>query len=158
MTTTAMPALAHLGPATVSACPQDGRVLAVIDGEERALTLAMAVRYVPEPGDVLLVAADERAAWAIGVISGRGALRLESARAIEIDSPRTTLRGATVELLAERLLTRARSALHQVMDLLHVRAGRSHREVEGSSLEEAGQVGIRAKGPVMIDGTTIHLG
>ena len=162
-----------IGPATVTSA--DGRTVQVhLDGHERPVTMAMAVRYHPRVGDVLLIASTADACYAIGVLAGSGSIELASAgdvtvraggrvqlqagEAFAAEAPQMTLEAGRLELVARDLLANAQSFLQRIAGLLHLSAGRRHTQVDGSSVEQARQVVIKAQETVTVDGSTIHLG
>ncbi len=165
--------LAGLGPAQVIRV--DERAIHVLsDGQERLVTMAMPIRYHPRVGDVLLVAATAEACYAIGVLTGTGnielassgdvtvqaggRLRLQAGEAIAADGPELRLTAGRMEFTAKDLVANAQSFLQRIAGLLHLSAGRRHIQVEGSSVEHARQVVVKAQETVTIDGSTIHLG
>lgn len=172
MSTDVLPQTA-IGPATVS-WTGDAGVHVRLDGHERQVTMAMAVRYQPRVGDVLLIASNAEACYAIGVLAGSGSLelasggdvtlraggrlRLEAADALIAEAPRMRLEAGRLELAAGDLLATAQSFLQRIAGLLHLSVGRRHTQVEGSSVEHARQVVIKAQETVTVDGSTIHLG
>jgi hypothetical protein len=142
--------------------------------QERVVTMAMPLRYQPNVGDVLLIAATPDTAYAIGVVSGQGALELTTAgnlslraggridlhggTAIEAHTPHLRLAGERLELIARDLLATAQSCFQRIAGLLHLSAGRRHSQIDGGSVEHARQVVIKAQDTVTVDGSTIHLG
>jgi hypothetical protein len=170
---TTMLATTHLGPARVTRIDSN-RVLVESDGQERAVVLAMVVRYQPRIDDVLLVASNAETCYAIGVLAGSGSVelastgdvtltaggrvRIQAQDAVTTDAPLVRTQAGRLELLATDLLASAQSFLQRVAGLLHLQAGRRHTQVEGSSIENARQVVIKAQETVTVDGSTIHLG
>lgn len=166
-------AMTMLSPAPVTSLI-DGVVRVRIDDHERTVTMAMAVRYQPCVGDVLLIAATAESAYAIGVVSGRGGVELTSTgnlslraagridlhagSVIETDTPHLRLSAGRLELAARELLATAESFLQRIAGLLHLSAGRRHTQIDGGSVEHARQVVIKAQDTVTVDGSTIHLG
>ncbi len=166
-------ALTMLTPATVISVTGDA-VRVRLEDQERSVTMAMALRYQPCIGDVLLIAATADSAYAIGVVSGQGAMELHSAgnlslraagridlhagTTIETDTPHLRLSAGRLELVARDLLATAQSFLQRIAGLLHLSAGRRHTQVDGSSVEHARQIVIKAQETVTVDGSTIHLG
>ena len=162
-----------ISPATVlHAADDDVRVR--LDARERRVTMAMAVRYRPRIGDVLLVAATHDACYAIGVLHGSGSveltsagdvtvraggqLRLQADEGLTAEAPQLKLAAGRLELAARDLLATAQSFLQRIAGLLHLSAGRRHTQVDGTSVEHARQVVIKAQETVSVDGSTIHLG
>lgn len=162
-----------IGPATVIKT-DDHRVHVLLDGHDRCVTMAMVVRYRPRIGDVLLVATTPDACYVIGVLAGSGSLELASdgdvmvraggqvqlhaAESITAEAPHIKLEAGRLELTARDLLASAQSFMQRIAGLLHLSAGRRHTQVEGSSVEHARQVVIKAQETVTVDGSTIHLG
>lgn len=174
MTTAAIPVTSCIGPALVTAI-EDGTVRCLLGDQVVTVAPAMPMQYRAEPGDVLLVAGDGQRHWAIGVIQGRGAcslstegdlelrstagrVRIEAARGIDLDSPRTRLRGARIELIADSLLTQAIDWLAQVRDRLQLRARRRDTAIAETDVTTTGSTSHRSTGNVVIDGKQIHLG
>lgn len=165
--------LLALGPGQVTRADDSG-VQVLVDGQQRLVTMAMPIRYRPRIGDVLLVAGSAEACYAIGVLAGSGSVeiassgdvtlsaggrvRLSAGEAISADSPEMRLTAGRLELAAKDLLATAQSFMQRISGLLHLSAGRRHTQVEGSSVEHARQVVVKAQETVTIDGTTIHLG
>lgn len=162
-----------IGPAPVARVHGD-EITVDLDGQPRRVTMAMPVRYRPLVGDVLLVVSGHDACYAIGVLHGGGAVELASAGDVTVraggtvrvqagdgfdaDAPRMRLTAGRLELAAHDLLATAQSFLQRIAGLLHLSAGRRHTQVEGSSVEHARQVVVKAQETVTIDGSTIHLG
>lgn len=162
-----------IGPATVTIA-NDHAVHVHLDGHDRVVTMAMAVRYRPRIGDVLLIASAPDAWYAIGVLAGSGSIELASTGDVTVraggrvqvhagesfaaEAPQMTLEAGRLELVARDLLATAHSFLQRIAGLLHLSAGRRHTQVEGSSVEQARQVVIKAQETVTVDGSTIHLG
>jgi hypothetical protein len=152
----------------------DGRPVVLLDGNERIALPAMPLRYHARVGDVLLVAGNPEHCWAIGVIAGSGdlelasagdlsiaaggTLRLRGAGALDAEAPVMRLEAGRLELVARDLVATAQSFLQRIAGLLHLRVGRRHTQVDGSSVEHARQVVIKAQETVTVDGSTIHLG
>ncbi len=172
MLTDALPQTA-IGPATVTKA-DDHRVHVLLEGHDRCVTMAMAVRYRPRIGDVLLVATTPDACYVIGVLAGSGSLELASdgdvmvraggqvqlhaAESITAEAPHIKFEAGRLELTARDLLASAQSFMQRIAGLLHLSAGRRHTQIDGSSVEHARQVVIKAQETVTVDGSTIHLG
>jgi len=162
-----------IGPASVTKA-DDHNVCVHLDGHDRLVTMAMAVRYQPRVGDLLLVATTPDACYAIGVLAGSGSIELASAGDVTVraggrvqvqagdaftaEAPQMKLEAGRLELAARDLLATAQSCMQRIAGLLHLSAGRRHTQVEGSSVEQARQVVIKAQETVTVDGSTIHLG
>lgn len=162
-----------IGPATVTIA-DDHAVQVHLDGLQRHVTMAMAMRYRPRVGDVLLVASTHDACYAIGVLAGSGSIELASTGDVTVraggrvqlhagdsftaEAPQMKLEAGRLELAARDLLATAQSFMQRIAGLLHLSAGRRHTQVEGSSVEQARQVVIKAQETVTVDGSTIHLG
>lgn len=173
MLTDVLPQTSTIGPATVTVA-DDHAVRVRLDGLPRDVTMAMAVRYRPRVGDVLLVASTPDRCYAIGVLAGSGSIELASAgdvtvraggrvqvqagESFAVEAPQMTLQAGRLELVARDLLANAHSFLQRIAGLLHLSAGRRHTQIDGSSVEQARQVVIKAQETVTIDGSTIHLG
>lgn len=162
-----------IAPATVVQVRGD-TITAEVDGHPRQVTMAMPLRYHPHVGDVLLVASGADACYAIGVLHGTGSVELASAGDVTLkaggrvrvqagdtvtaEAPTMTLDAGRLELVARDLIATAGSFLQRIAGLLHLNAGRRHTQVEGSSVEHARQVVVKAQETVTVDGSTIHLG
>jgi hypothetical protein len=162
-----------IGPASVTKTDAHG-VFVHLDGHDRLVTMAMAVRYQSRVGDVLLVATSHDACYVIGVLAGSGSIELASAGDVTVraggrvqvqagesfaaEAPQMKLEAGRLELAARDLLTTAQSFMQRIAGLLHLSAGRRHTQVEGSSVEQARQIVIKAQETVTVDGSTIHLG
>lgn len=172
MLTDVLPSTA-IGPATVIRA-DDHQVHVHLDGHDRCVTMAMAVRYRPRVGDVLLVASNPDACYVIGVLAGSGNIelasagdvtvraggqvRLHAAESFTAEAPQMKLEAGRLDLSARDLLASAQSFMQRIAGLLYLSAGRRHTQIEGSSVEHARQVVIKAQETVTVDGSTIHLG
>lgn len=166
----------HLGPATVLRAV-GRRVQIRREGQsvEPWAELALAFPYLPAPGDVVLVAAQEERAYVIGVLQGRGpsvlvfpgdvtlsapqgAVTLDAGKGVTLTGPTVELRADAVEVEAKTLSQRVESAFQWVKELLQVRAGRSRLEVESSHHQLAERTFIRSVKETKVDGEKIYLG
>lgn len=162
-----------IGPAPVVQVHGD-TITAQVDGQPRRVTMAMPLRYHPRVGDVLLIASNADACYAIGVLSGTGSVelastgdvtlnaggrvRMQAGDSLSAEAPAMKLEAGRLELAARDLIATAGSFLQRIAGLLHLSAGRRHAQIEGSSVEHARQVVVKAQETVTVDGSTIHLG
>ena len=165
----------YLGPATV--CRTSGRRVLVRRPEETEgwADLALAFPYQPQPGDLVLVAAQEDRSYVIGVIQGRGpvvlpfpgdvtlsapdgALRLMAGKGVSVESPTFEVRADAVEIEATSMTQRFENACQWVKGLFELRAGRSRVVVEGTSHQVAERTIIRSDKETKIDGDKIYIG
>lgn len=164
----------YLGPALVTAVDDDA-IQALVGDDVIAVTMAMPMAYAPATGDVLLVIHDGGPAYAIGVIQGTGTttlrspgdltlqapagrVRVDAGQGIDLEAPETRVRGDRFDVLVDGIVQRARTCLHTIGEWFRLKAGRQQTQIDGASVTEVGEHHVRAKGPVIIDGTTIHLG
>lgn len=162
-----------IGPAPVTRVHAD-EITVQIEGHPQRVVMAMPLRYRPCVGDVLLVVNGGDTCYAIGVLSGSGNVELASAGDVTLSAggrvrvhaadgftataPEMKLDAGRLELVARDLVATAQSFLQRIAGLLHLSAGRRHTQVEGSSIEHARQVVVKAQETVTVDGSTIHLG
>lgn len=162
-----------IGPAPVSRVLGDD-ITVEIDGHPQRVVMAMPLRYRPCVGDVLLIAHGGETCYAIGVVSGTGSvelsspgdltltaggrMRVDAAEGFTATAPEMKLAAGRLELAARDLIATAQSFLQRIAGLLHLNAGRRHTQVEGSSVEQARQIVVKAQETVTVDGSTIHLG
>jgi hypothetical protein len=169
-------AAGYLGPAMVTAVDPDGRCRCLLGDAIHPVVPAMPIQYRAVVGDVLLVVADANRSgcYAIGVIQGAGearlatagslelsagaALRLRSGAEIEIDSPRTRLRGRRLELEADHLVTTVKDWMARVRDLFKLSSKRRIAEIEEADVTRSGSISTKAQGRVAIDGERIDIG
>jgi hypothetical protein len=165
--------LARIVPARVVRVER-GLVLVERDDFRAWAAMALAYRYEPAEGDVLLVAGDERSYFVIGVVAGKGRvvlsapgdLELRAAGRLEIHAgDEVCVRGPRVRLAARRLeffaraVTQRFTRVHRwIREVLHTKAGRVHADVAGTHRVKAGRIVGRAKGDVKLDGRRIRLG
>ena len=171
-----------LGSAVVKGV-EGGHVRVVLPtGEEARARLALAVPYRPVEGDEVLVVGQEPDAWfVIGVLRGsarttwsipgsltieaQGGVRIASGRGIVLEAEsveavakRVTLRAGRLELLAQRVVERARDAFRWFTGLHQVRARRARAVADETYTVRAGKASLRATGNMKIDGKQIDLG
>ncbi len=163
----------ELGPAEVLEATALGVRVALPSGAEREARLALAFSYEPAVGDTVLVIADARGAWVIGVIAGTGKGRIAfpgdleiqaggrlalSGHTVDIDTPKLEVRAGKLEMFARTVNQRFQSLRQQVTELLSVQAGSTHTTVEGASVTSAESSTLLTKNKVTINGKAIHLG
>lgn len=165
----------YLGPATVSRS-SGRRALVRRAGEtETWAELALAFPYQPQPGDQVLLVAQEERSYVIGVLQSRGpvvlpfpgdvtlsapdgAMRLVAGKGVSVEAPSVELRADSVEIEATTMTQRLENACQWVKDLFQVRAGRSRVVVEGTSHQVAERTVIRSEKETKIDGDKIYIG
>lgn len=169
-----IPSSHELGPAQVLEATALGVLVAWPSGAEREARLALAFSYEPAVGDTVLVIADARGAWVIGVIAGTGKgritfpgdleiqaggrLALSGHEGVEIDTPKLEVRAGKLEMIARTVNQRFQSLRQHVAELLSVQAGSTHTTVEGASVTSAESSTLLTKNKVTINGKAIHLG
>lgn len=162
----------YLGPATVLSIEAECVRLAVPKGTVLA-ELALGWPYEPSPGDVVL-AVGETDFYIIGILTARrkatlhfdgdlelrasGRLSLVGGQAVDITTPRATLRAERLETVAGEILTRAQRSYAWVEGVVSLAAGRLRSLVKGSAVLQAEQIVEKARGQVFIDGEQINLG
>ena len=85
-------------------------------------------------------------------------MQLHAGESFAAEAPLMKLEAGRLELTARDLLASAQSFMQRIAGLLHLSAGRRHTQIDGSSVEHARQVVIKAQETVTVDGSTIHLG
>jgi hypothetical protein len=159
-----------LGPATVLS--RAGRRLRV-EREGAVVEAGLAIPCLPGPGDVVLVAGHEGAAWVIGVIEGRhtvwevagdvvirsaGSIDLTAAAGLRLRGAEVAVAGEQVQLTAGTLIERCGSVYRWVKDAVQDRLGRLRQVVSGVHHLDAKRIVQRAEDEVEIDGERINLG
>lgn len=160
------------GPAVVIAIDGD-RLTLERDGRTCEASLALAVPYGPEPGDVVL-AIGEDPAWVIGVVRGRGRttfaapgdlhiraegrVEIEGAAGLELRGPRIVMKADRLETLARDVFERCVNAYRWVRELLQTQGGRVRTVVEDQYSVHARRIVETADKDVRIDGERIRLG
>jgi hypothetical protein len=159
-----------LGPATVRS--RAGRQLTIMrDGIE--CTAELAIPWLPEAGDVVLVAGLEPQLWAIGIIESRhtvwelpgdlairsaGSIDLSAAAGLRLRAAEVAVAGERVQITAGTLSERCGSVYRWVKDAVQDRLGRLRQVIAGSAHLDAKRIVHRAEGEVEIDGERINLG
>jgi hypothetical protein len=162
----------YLGPARILARAGSKWKVALADRSATA-TLALAVPYQPQPGDLVLVIGTDEL-YVIGVIQGTGrsvlsvggdldiraggTLRLQGGTEVEIGSPRVEIRADRMETAIGTVFERVVDCYRWVKGLLQTSAGRSRTVVQESATLHAGRIVEKAKKDVSIDGDQIRLG
>ena len=163
----------YLGPATVLSAV-DGLVRLATPAGEMEAELALAFPYNPARGDQVLAIGEERNAWVIGVIRGRGLtefrvpgdMRLQAGgrvtiagdRGVELRSPRLDLRADRLEIAAQAIVERSLRCYRRVKHALQTTAGRLRTLVDGQATLQADRIVEHARKDVRIDGERINLG
>lgn len=169
MTTSILTSL-PLSPATVLS--RNGRQLTIErDGSESIAELA--IPWLPEAGDVVLVAGQQPQAWVIGIIESRhtvwelpgdltvrsaGSIDLSATAGLRLRAAEVALTGDRVQLTAGTLSERCGSVYRWVKDAVQDRLGRLRQVITGSHHLDAKRIVHRAEGEVEIDGERINLG
>jgi hypothetical protein len=162
----------YLGPATVTGTDGDDLLLEGPSGGLRA-RLALAYPYRPEPGDVVLVVAEEEA-YVIGVLEGRGlsriavpgdleieaggAVRIRGGDRVDLNAPEVAVKASKLEFAADRLFTRCGDAYQWVRGMVQSIVGRSRTVAEDTVTVRANRIVEFAEDDVKIDAKQIHLG
>lgn len=157
-----------LGPATVvrtEGRPDHVRVKRE-DGAFVWARLALAVPYRPAVGDEVLVVGSERI-YVIGLLRGAGDLKLEApdgfidvvaGRGVRIVAPEVSLRAGRLEIVAQRILEKARDAYLWIAELFQLKSRRMRASAESTLDMRAETAYVRAKRDMNIDGRSINLG
>lgn len=166
--------LQHLGPARVLAL-EHSRILVGLGTAQAWATMAMAVHYQPNVGDVLLVIGNGETFYVIGVLSGSGRTVMNAPGELELSAPHgriqlhardgIELRSSVVRLIADKwdaivgvIRQRCDDLLCQVRGVARWRAKRSETRVDDVHRTQAGRIVQQAEGDVLIDGRKINLG
>ena len=136
-------------------------------------SLALAIPYEPEPGDLVLVIGTEEL-YVIGVLQGTGKtvlsvggdlevrasgrLRLVGGTDVQIASPRVEIRADRLEMAIGTVFERIIDCYRWVKGLSQVTAGRVRTVVQETATLHAARIVERAKKDVSIDGERIRLG
>jgi hypothetical protein len=165
----------YLGPGEVVDV-QPHAVTVLLRGELRATAqLALAVRYLPRVGDVLLVIGRGDEHYVIGVLHGTGEtqlsfsgavnlraeggpLTLSSDRGVTIAGPSVGLHAGKLEIDAGAVVQRFTSLVQRVRDAWNLRVGKAHTVVDDTSFMTAKNASIVTKETMTINGEEIHLG
>ncbi len=164
------------GPATVENVRGKRIAVRLPDGVEAQARLAVAFPYSPACGDrVLVIGQDFEEIYVIGVLEGRGktvfrvpgdleleapdgSITLKSGKSVEIEAPYTALRAGRLDIVAGRILEKARNVYSWISGLLQVKSRRIRTTAEDSFHIRGGRTTIKARTRVSIDGREIHLG
>jgi hypothetical protein len=162
----------YLGPARILGRVGSKWKVALADRSASA-SLALAVPYQPEPGDLVLVIGTEEL-YVIGVLQGQGRtvlsvegdlevrasgrLRLQGGTDVEIGSPRVEIRADRMETAIGTVFERIVDCYRWVKGLLQTQAGRTRTVVQESATLLANRIVEKAKKDVSIDGNQIRLG
>lgn len=128
--------------------------------------MALAVLYQPAVGDEVLVVGSERA-YVIGVLRGAGDLKLEApdgfidivaGRGVRIAAPEVSLRAGKLEIIAQRIVEKARDAYVWIAELFQLKSRRVRASAESTLDLRAQTAYVKAKGDMNIDGRSINLG
>jgi hypothetical protein len=161
-----------LGPGVVQTATATGMTV-LLDGIEVAATSAMALPYVPQPGDVVLVIGQHEH-YVIGLIKAqgdctlrfpanvhvhaRGGIQLTSGERVEMQAPEVKVAAGKWEVVARTLSEKVHSAMRWVRDLSTLKAGRRRVQVQGVNIERAERHLFTAQKDVRVNGHRIHIG
>lgn len=168
----------YLGPAEVLAASPGRLTVRLLEAEgtpEVEASLALAVPVAPGVGDTLLVLGQGDQAFAIGVLSGLGPVRLElpgdvevravggtlalhGERGVTVEGDAVTLRARALRTFAGTLTERVDTAFRWVKDQLRVQAGESRRVVQGEDLSHCKRSVTLAQETAKLDGHQIQIG
>lgn len=165
----------YLGPAEVVTSGRRQLDVALPTGEVVEATLALAYPYEPARGDTLLVIGGEEGLYIIGVIEGKGRLRMDFFGDVQLharDGALTLsgdhgvkLRGPLLEVITDSFSVMASQAVqkfttfHQrVREILTVQAGESYSIVEKTALHRAKKYAVVAQETASVNGKQILLG
>ena len=178
-------ATGYLSPATVLAPGESGYVQVAIGKDEVVWArMAMAVPYVPEAGDEVLVIGSQSAeAYVIGVLAGHGttvlrvpcdlrfeaphgsvqidagkSIQMRSKLSMDLNAPRATFRFERMNVLVTTLVQRVADAFTWATGLIQSKSGRMRWIAAAGWLVRAGRAHLKTEANVHINGKTIHLG
>ncbi len=165
----------YLGPAEVTAVRPQELDLLLPSGSRVTALMALGYRYEASVEDVVLVIGNPSGHYVIGVLHGTGktvfaapgdvevravdgVLRLTGDRGVELDGPDVSVRAGKLRMLADVVSQTFTSLRQHVRELLSVRAGTTHKVVEGAVYSQAKSATLLTEGKVAINGKEIHLG
>lgn len=165
----------YLGPAEVTAVRPQEVDLLLPNGARVTAVMALGYRYEPNVDDVLLAIGNPSGHYVIGVLRGTGktifaapgdvevravdgVLRLAGDKGVELDGPDVSVRAGKLRMIADAVTQTFTSLRQQVRELLSVRAGSTHKVVEGAAYSQAKSATLLTEGKVAINGKEIHLG
>jgi hypothetical protein len=173
-------------PATVTDLAGPNGKLGVLlpDGEAANATLALAVPYSPSTGDrVLVLGPDPAELYVVGVLQGRGTTTLdvpgdlhlraargaitiaaskgvlvESEAQVELRAPHIGIHAGKLDLVATRIVQRAKDVYQWVSGLLQTKGKRVRIVVESTYHLRARRTYVKGTNEMNIDGDTINIG
>ncbi len=176
----------YLGPAEVLTQAEEAGFIEIKfpDGRTCWARLALAAPYNPNEGDeVLAIRQDRNNTYVIGVLRGHGtttirvpgdlnliapnggvciqaakALRLRGGTAVEVTTPRATVRASRLLLSASVLVQDVVSAFTWASGLLQTKSKRLRQVSEEGWFVRAGRAHIKTRETASINGKAIHLG
>lgn len=165
----------YLGPARVVDALPDGRLRVAFSDQEVEAAVAVAPPYKPSAGDTVLVTGLDDCWYVIGVLHATGDVRLAVPANLVLEAPNgridldagegVGIRAAAVDVLASKLLLRARSLTERfesvtrwVTGVFHERCGTRFIEALKMFAVKAERIDQRARRDVKFDGERIHLG
>ncbi|MFY9268383.1 MAG: DUF3540 domain-containing protein [Candidatus Manganitrophaceae bacterium] len=176
----------YLGPAEVLSVSGETDLVQVRLGTDETLwaKLALAVSYLPEPGDeVLVIRRESSEAYLIGVLKGRGTttfrvpgdmtlhapqgnirltagknVQIQSEDAVEIVARKATFRVKRLNVMATAVVEHIGNVYSWVTGLVQIKSRRMRTVTDESWLVRAGRGHVKTSGNMCINGKTIHLG
>jgi hypothetical protein len=172
---TPVPQADYLGAAEVVSVAGRSVEVRLPDGAVAQATMALALPYEAEPGDLLLVIGKEDAYFVIGVIAGtgrttltlpgdvdlraaNGKLRLRGDEGLELLGPELEIRTGKLRMIADAVVHQFSSLSQRVARLLSVHAGEAHTVVDGAQVTQAQSAAMITEGTMTLNGKQIHLG
>lgn len=165
----------YLGPAEVTAVRPQEVDLLLPNGARVTALMALGYRYEPSVEDVVLAIGNPSGHYVIGVLRGTGktvfaapgdvevravdgVLRLTGDRGVELDGPDVSVRAGKLQMIADAVSETFTSLRQHVRELFSVRAGTTHKVVDGAAYSQAKSATLLTEGKVAINGKEIHLG
>jgi hypothetical protein len=165
---------AKLGPAVVVSAGPSVVTVALADGREVRATMALALPYAAEPGDVLLVIGQGAEHYVIGVLSGKGktavelqgdvsiravggTLDLSGDKGVRLTGPLLSVSADAVRTVARSVVATCETWLQRATEALHVHARQSITQVDEGAYTQAKTAAIQTEDTVTINGKEIHL-
>lgn len=165
----------YLGPAEVTRIGPQRVGLRKPSGEEVNASMALALPYEPALGDLLLLTSSAHNHYVIGVLNGRGRVKLEVAgdvsihaaggslsltadKGIQLRSPEVAVQSDRFSVFAKSAITKFTTWYQNIREMLHVRAGETHTVVDQTAVQQARRIAIVAEETASVNGQQITLG
>lgn len=164
----------YLGPVTVLSVAPRSVEVRFPSGENGRADLALGYPYTPAVDDVLLVIADERAAWVIGVVEGRGktslplhgdvslhatgSLTLSAEEGVRVRAPELEIGVEKLTMAATSAVQKFATLYQRVREVLTVHAREAHQIVDETAVSKAKKHAILAEETASVNGKQILLG